>query len=116
MSRWYGAIARNKQGRLGIVLGWAYDHSNDGKQFKFHGIGIRGGKWRSHEQSAHIFHACQVEPARCPTCGRPVLTVQDEFGMADYCQSCNEFGYEVFIEPIPQERHRTNVPSTTIPN
>lgn len=45
----YGFIARNKQGRAGIVLGWKYDHANGGAPVKFRGIGVNGGSWTSRE-------------------------------------------------------------------
>ena len=44
-NRWFGAIARNPQGRLGMVLGWEYNHDHDSKPHKFWGVGIKGGRW-----------------------------------------------------------------------
>lgn len=39
----YGAVAKNHQGVIGIVLGHRYDHKKGGKACKWWGVGIRGG-------------------------------------------------------------------------
>lgn len=47
MDRWFGAIARNQQGRLGIIIGYEYADSERRTLKNFYGIGLRGGRWKS---------------------------------------------------------------------
>ncbi len=47
-------IARNKAGRVGLVLGNCYDHKNGGTPYKFWGIGLEGGSWKSRSEPEFI--------------------------------------------------------------
>ena len=59
MMHW-GAIARNKKGQLGVVLGWEYDHRREGQLHNFHGVGIRGGNWKSKGIPTYVCENIQV--------------------------------------------------------
>lgn len=45
----YGYVCRNKDGQIGIVLGYRYDYQNDYRPYKFWGVGLCNGRWKSYD-------------------------------------------------------------------